>query len=141
MSAFPEMVDIKSQLIQERVDAIAPLPFDPIQEDLSVESYALYRRRLSLEYLRKIRDPRTYAILAVNVDRYGFYNYIGPHTLADIAIAFAQSKKIYIYQGVPDVYQDELTTWGAISLGGVLDPLVRDYQNACAAEQLQLTLF
>jgi hypothetical protein len=80
-------------------------------------------------------DTRTCAVLAVNADKQGIRDYIGPNTFAELAIAFVNGKKIYLLQNVPRNLEDELTAWGAIPLRGDLSRLIEEVQRECAVEQ------
>jgi len=107
------------------------MPFDALEE---------FKRRVSFAYLKKIRHPSTFAVLAVNLDRHGIPNYIGPNTFAEITVAFAQSKRIYLYQGMPEAYVDELSAWRAVLLNGSLQQLATDFWQSCMQEDKQLKL-
>ena len=141
MSFYGEMLRIQDELLEQDVKSITPDAEDEIRPTLTLDQFEKFKRRVSYAYLRKIRDPRTYALLAVNPDKYGIEHYIGPNTFAEIAVAFAQSKRIYVLQDFPEMYQDELQAWGASQLFGSLNELVRDYRLTCVRETAQLKLF
>lgn len=141
MSVYPCILDQQSCLANLDVRTIVPDPEDDVAEDLGPREFDEFKRRVAFAYLRKIRDPRTFAVLAVNCDNHGIPNYIGPNTFAEIAVAFAQGKKIYVFQQIPAVYEDELIAWGAIPLGGDLSPLVDDFHTRRREAEKQLVLF
>ena len=79
----------------------------------------------------------------MNCDKYGVSDYIGPNTFAEVAVALTHYKRIYLYQGIPDFYRDELVAWRAICLNGDTQRIISDYrqveaERALAAEQLEL---
>lgn len=125
MSAWAQMHDIAGWLIDRDVDAVVPRPDEP-QRSWSVESSNAAKRAASLSHMDAIRDADTAAILVVNVDRSGRRDYIGPNTFAEIAVAVADRKSVYLLQGMPDAYADELLAWGAVPLFGDLEALVTD---------------
>lgn len=110
-------------------------------QQLSLFDFEHFKRKVSFSYLKKIRHPMTYCVLAVNVDRHGILNYIGPNTFAEIAVAFAQSKKIYLLQSAPDAYGDELSAWRSINLYGSLERLIADFREDCMTEDPQSRMF
>lgn len=141
MSAYPELLDCASALNAEGIATVVPEPEDEVVQQLSLFEFEAFKRRVSFAHLRKIRNPRTYAVLAVNVDRHGILNYIGPNTFAEIAVAFAQSKKIFLLQNVPEAYHDELSAWRVTSLLGRLDKLIATFREDCMVEDPQARLF
>jgi hypothetical protein len=140
MSAYAEILRIAGDFARSDIAAVVPEAEGDVVRQLSLPDFEQFKRNVSFAYLKKIRDPRTYAVLAINVDRHGILNYIGPNTFAEIAVAFAQSKRIYLYQGIPDAYSDELSAWGGIPLHGRLDRLIDDFTASCMEEDRQLRL-
>ncbi len=141
MGAYSDILAISSHLNKLQVPTVVPEIEDENVQRLSANTFEDFKRRVSFQYLKKIRDPRTFAVLAVNVDRHGIPDYIGPNTFAEIAVAFAQSKKIYLLQGMPDDYTDELSAWRTVPVHGNLERLVGDFKRLCMAEDSQLRLF
>lgn len=141
MSFYAEILRVQADLFAAGVRSIVPEPEDEIRPLLNNEDFERFKRSVSFAYLRKIRDPRTFGVLAVNLDKYGIPNYIGPNTFAEIAVAFAQSKRIYLYGGAPDVYSDELSAWNALALRGDLKKIVHDYRENQRDLGDQLPLF
>jgi hypothetical protein len=143
MSVYPRILEEQHALRERGVRTLVPVPEDNIASGLSQEKFEAFKRQVGRQYLTKIRDVRTMAVLAVNSDRYNIPDYIGPNTFAEIAVAFAQGKQIYLLQAIPEMYRDELQAWGAISLQGRLDALVETYHAYCKraegqAKQLKL---
>lgn len=141
MGVYPLIKQCAETLGSLGIQTIVPDEEDEAIHQLSLFEFEHFKRRVSFAYLRKIRDPRTYCVLAVNVDRHGILNYVGPNTFAEIAVAFAQSKKIYLLQGMPEAYVDELSAWRAISLRGRLDQLIADFRADCMVEDPQMRIF
>lgn len=141
MGVYPDLLDCARLLDSEGIKTVVPELEDEVVQQLSLFEFEAFKRRVSFAYLRKIRDPRTYGVLAVNLDRHGILNYIGPNTFAEIAVAFAQSKKVYLLQGVPESYRDELSAWRAISLRGQIDRLIANFRDDCMVDDPQLRFF
>lgn len=81
-----------------------------------------------MKHIRKIRDnEKTFGILVMNIDKHGIPNYIGPNTFAEIAVAITHYKKVYLFQGIPAFYRDELVAWNVIGLNGDIDRIIKDY--------------
>jgi hypothetical protein len=140
MSVYTEMVTIQNELLLNEVRTIVPVAEDHIKPSMSEDDYNHFKRTVSMAYIAKIRDPQTYGVLAVNFERYDIPSYIGANTFAEIAVAFAQRKKVYILCGIPEFYSDELRAWRAIDLRGDLTQIIQDYKKFCK-EDFQLRLF
>lgn len=140
MVFYAEMVQQKRLLREAGLNSITPIPdtdvFRPTEEDDSI----IIKRVASMKHIRKIRDQKTFGILVMNLDKHGISDYIGPNTFAEIAVALAHYKRIYLYQGVPAFYEDELTAWGAIPMNGNLSRLIDDLhqQSVTCAQQRDL---
>ncbi len=141
MGAYYHILEVAHQLNSAGIPAVVPDAEDEAVRQMSLSAFEDFKRRVSFAHLRRIRDPRTYCVLAVNPDRHGILNYLGPNTFAEIAVAFAQSKKIYLLQGQPEAYIDELSAWRSISLQGNLKQLIADFQKDCMSEHPQMSLF
>ena len=144
MSVYPRILEEQLALHDRGVRTIVPVPEENIASGLSPEQFEAFKRQVGRQYLTKIRDVRTVALLAINCDRYSIADYIGPNTFAEIAVAFAQGKQIYLLQALPEMYRDELQAWGAVPLHGCLDTLVEAYHAYCMraeGQAKQLTLF
>jgi hypothetical protein len=140
MGVYGTILEVAAQFAALDIEAVVPDAEGESMSRLSLFEYEEFKRRVSFAYLRKIRDPRTYGVLAVNVDRHGILNYIGPNTFAELAVAFAQSKRIYLYQGMPDAYAEELSAWRGVVLNGRINQLVDEFSQACMKEHRQLPL-
>ena len=95
MSVYPSMIKVAKQLNSFGIKTVIPEEEGDIVKQVSLFDFDQFKRRASLSYLRKIRDPRTYCVLAMNLDKYGILNYVGPNTFAEIAVAFAQSNALW----------------------------------------------
>jgi hypothetical protein len=80
--------------------------------------------------MRWIKEEQTRAILVVNVDKDGCSDYIGPNSFAEIAVAFSEGREIYLFRGMPRIYEDELMAWGARCLNGDLSVLIEKFSPA-----------
>lgn len=124
MSALHVMTAVREELREASVPALVP-PADVESPELSCDEIITRKRRASLTHIRLILDPATVGILVVNIDKYGQRDYVGPNALAEIAVAFAHGRRIFLYQGMPQHYAEELTAWGATCLYGDLGEVVR----------------
>lgn len=84
------------------------------------------KRDASRRHMSHIRSRHTAAILVVNVDRPEAHNYVGPNSFAEISVAFADDRRVFLLQGMPDCYADELHAWGVECLNGDPRKMVRD---------------
>lgn len=131
MSFYSDMVTYARMLRNERVITVIPESDDPFIETCSEEAFQEVKLNASMRHIRKIRDhEKTFGILVVNRDKHGIANYIGPNTFAEIAIALAHYKKIYLLQDMPAFYRDELSTWGVICLNGDISRVIDDYKQS-----------
>jgi hypothetical protein len=141
MVHFSLMLQLQRQLRLYGIDSIAPEDERHLTAlSLSENDYAKMKRRMSERYFRIIRRRTVHGILVANFEKHGRANYIGPNSLAEIAIAVNAKKKIYLAQDIYPELTDELVAWEACSLRGDLAPLVRDLEKASLLEQQQLTL-
>jgi hypothetical protein len=140
MGVYGSILDVATLLASLQIPAVVPESEDDSLRQMPCDAFEEFKRRVSFAYLKKIRDPRTFAVLAVNLDRHRIPNYMGPNTFAEIAVAFAQSKRIYLYQGMPEAYIDELSAWRAVLLNGSLEQIAADFWKSCMKEDKQLKL-
>lgn len=144
MSVYPCILEQQLALQERDVRAIVPVREDTVASRLNPDEFEAFKRQVGRQYLTKIRDVRTMAVLAVNCDRYNIPDYIGPNTFAEIAVAFAQGKRIFLLQAIPEIYRDELQAWEAVPLQGRMDALIEAYHAYCKRAQgqaKQLMLF
>lgn len=142
MSALEVMSVVRDALREANVPALVP-PADIEPPELSFDEVVARKREASLAHIRRILDRATIGILVVNIDKYGQRDYIGPNAFAEIAVAFAHARRIFLYQGMPEQYAEELTAWGATCLYGDLRAVVTAVTEADASPDLtrQLVLF
>ena len=122
MNAFRSMTDLAESLRAAGIEAVIPIPEDHAAID-SQDRWRAFKKDASRRHIAEIRDGRTAALLVANVDRGEYSDYIGANTFAEIAIAFADERPVYLLQGMPAQYADELDAWGARCLHGDLRPL------------------
>jgi hypothetical protein len=140
MTFYGEMIRVRDRLDKCSVPALLPDAEDERITSLGVDEYERFKRRVSLMHLRRVRHRSTFGILVLNLDKRGLADYIGPSTFAEIAMATAFNKRVYLIGVCPEFYADELAAWGAIALDGRLDRLIEDYRTACLPGP-QLTMF
>ncbi|MEI6208225.1 MAG: hypothetical protein WCP20_15700 [Desulfuromonadales bacterium] len=145
MSFYPEMLTQAKILKESGIDTVVPISESPYHLSVSELSFQVFKRKASMKHIRKIRDNAlTFGILVMNLDKHGIPNYIGPNTFAEIAVAVTHYKKIYLFQGMPAFYRDELVAWDVICLDGDLNRIIKDYWTAeeqINKQGLQLELF
>jgi hypothetical protein len=141
MTFFGEMRRTAERLASDFVKSTVPVSEELLPATMSAEQYDAFKRDASFRHIRRIRDPRTFALLALNFDKHDIRDYIGPSTFAEIAVAAVSGKRIYLIGDYPEVYAEELATWGVIRLYGRLAPLIRDYSQECMKPSPQLRLF
>jgi len=129
MAFYSDMLEVRAVLQNSGIPCIIPKAEDKIKAELSTEQFEDFKQKVSSEYLKEVRDKRTFAILAVNKDKRGIASYIGPNTFGEIAVAFAHKKDIYLFYGIPEMYEDELVAWKAKILRGSLTSLIQDYKR------------
>lgn len=139
--AFSRQMDQVAQLLAGHdILAITPDDVDMTAEFGTQDQYNSFKRAVSRVHIAKIRDPRTIAILVVNHEKHGRRSYIGPNSFAEIAVAFASGKKVFVLDGIPADYADELNAWGVIDLKGRLEPAAELYRSTCLKDRNQLSL-
>lgn len=119
MAFAAEMADISRFLTSHGIPNAMPEVLDPSAEMAGPEDKD-YKRKVSRIHMDKIKDPSTTAVLVANFDKRGVAGYIGPNTFAEIAVAFSEERQIYLLYGLPDLYREELSAWGAVDLEGEL---------------------
>lgn len=140
MSFASNMQRISHKLAEQDVASVVPDDVDLAAEYGSQEAYERFKRAVSRAHIAKVRDPRTVGIVVANFDKHGIKGYIGPNTFAEIAIAFADGKRIYLLNGIPTNFADELAAWGVKDLKGNLESLVTEYHEICQLDRRQLNL-
>jgi hypothetical protein len=138
VSFMHQMRMLKDALAAEDVPAVTPADLDFAFELGDSDAYLRFKRGTSLAHIRKIRDPRTFAVLVANYEKDDLYGYIGPSTFAEIGVAFSAHKQIYLLDRKPPNYADELASWGAVELFGDLSRLLRAYEETCRRATAQL---
>lgn len=141
MTFYGEMRRTAERLLNESIKLVLPDSEEALPDSISLEQYEAFKRETSFGHIRRIRDPRTFALLALNFDKHGIRDYIGPSTFAEIAVAAVSGKRVYLIGDFPDVYAEELASWGVVRLHGRLAPLIRDYSRECMKPSPQLRLF
>lgn len=140
MTFYSEMLQVQNHLENAGIAAWLPDPEDNRVTFLGPDDYDLFKRRASLAHLRRVRHRISFGVLVINLDKRGVRDYIGPSTFAEIAMARAFSKRVYLLGNYPAVYSDELTAWGVMALNGRLDRMLEDYWSTCLPEA-QMKLF
>jgi hypothetical protein len=141
MSFYGQMLSVQKSLKLKGVNSLVPPDDKDLQLSMSSVLSDSFKKAASMQHIKKIRDPRTYGILVVNPEKHGIGDYVGANSFAEIAIAFAHHKRIFLLGKIPSFYEDELHAWGAIPLEGDLASLVLGFQKQCKIDDQQLELF
>lgn len=128
MRAWEQMRDVKESLQRRGIECLLP-DTDELSECSTEAELDDLKRIASLRHFRHIQDARTEAVLVVNVAKDGHRDYIGPNSFAEVAVAVAAGRHVYLLHGTPREYSDELRAWGARALHGELDELARDIRS------------
>ena len=118
MSMHDRMLEQKRHLEAAGLTVMLPPADECTISGLGRADYQAAKRRAALAHFTKVMDPRTFAVLAINADKHGIRDYIGPNTFAEVAVAFSQGKRIYLLQDVPHNLEDELRSVGGCSATG-----------------------
>jgi hypothetical protein len=121
MSAYPVMRRLAEELRRAGVGVVLPDHDDVPSAD--EETACQVKAAASRQHFARIQSPETAAVLVVNVDRHNTPNYVGPNSFAEAAVAVAHDRPVFLLQGIPAAYADELTAWGATPLNGDLSQL------------------
>lgn len=120
MQFFEEMVECQRQLTTLGIDAIIPREENETVSLYSEEQYLEFKKKVSRNYLKKIRDKDTAGVLVYNAKKRGVSNYIGANTLVELAMAFIWNRKIFLLNDIYLPLRDELQAWDCICLNGDL---------------------
>jgi hypothetical protein len=137
MSSLGTLQTVYRELSDAGIDAVLPTE-DDFDERSTIDEVNKAKRAASLRHFDCIKDQRTTAVLVVNVDKNGRHDYIGPNAFAEIAVAVSEGRSVYLLQGVPPQYRDELDAWGVQSLYGDLAKLKWAWDTSTAHEHAQM---
>jgi len=129
MVFYDKMLEISNLLEGKGIPTVIPKEETMEREVLTEKEFSDFKRRVSNQYLAKIRDSSTYAILVLNQEKKGISNYIGANTLVEISMAFCWGREIYLLNDLYEPLKDELEAWNALALNGNIDILIENYKN------------
>lgn len=129
MMFYDKMLEISEYLKKRGVSVVIPKEENVEKETLSEKEFSDFKRKVSNQYLAKIRESSTYAILVLNQEKKGIPNYIGANTLVEISMAFCWGRPVYLLNDFYEPLMDELTAWNAICLNGSLEQLIQRYRR------------
>ena len=116
MTFFDKMKRVQEELREYGIDAVIPEDESDLPDNMSSEEFTVFKRKVSQNYLKKIRDKGTQAVLLLNEEKKGVKNYIGANTLAEAVMAFTWNRKIFLYNDVYLPLADELLAWEAMPI-------------------------
>ncbi|GAA6410847.1 hypothetical protein K040078D81_49640 [Blautia hominis] len=149
MAFYDKMLDVSIYLKNSGISTVVPKEENFEKASMSEKEFNDFKRRVSNQYLAKIRESSTYAVLVLNQTKRGVPNYIGANTMVEISMAFCWGRPIYLYNGFYKPLIEELMAWNAICLNEKLDRLIQDYRqeryqlndkNSLIVEEHQLEL-
>ncbi|MDR0917764.1 MAG: hypothetical protein LBM93_00715 [Oscillospiraceae bacterium] len=111
MFFYDEMKLCKKTLDNFGINTMIPSDESKLSEDITVEEFENFKKKVSLSYLKKIREAETLAILVFNEEKRGIPNYIGANTLAEIVMAFTWRRKVFLLNDIYEPLSDELKAW------------------------------
>ena len=114
---FGHMLELQKSLARRGVASSLPLLYEEGDDP------AQHARR----WVERIRSPETRALLVVNLEKYGVPDYVGPHVLAEVGLATAEHKPVYLLGGIPAFCRDEFTAWGVTPLEGAVTTLIGEF--------------
>ena len=123
MYFYDEMVKCQKELLKMGIKSIVPKEENDIIQNYNAEQFKDFKRRVSNNYFRKIREKNTGGVLIYNAEKNGKKNYIGANTLVELAMAFTWNRKIFLYNDFYDALKDELLAWECICLHGNLSSI------------------
>lgn len=129
MTYYDKMLEISEQLKESGLPVVLPKDESTEKELLSEKDFIDFKRKVSNQYLSKIRENSTYAILVLNEEKRGLNNYIGANTLVEISMAFCWGRPIYLFNDFYQPLKDELLAWQVISLKKDLNILIEEYKK------------
>lgn len=129
MSFYDKMSEVSEVLQNRGVSTIIPKEENMEKDHLSTVQFNTFKRKVSNQYLAKIRKGSTHSILVLNQKKRGLPNYIGANTLVEISMAFCWGRPIYLYNNFYEPLRDELMAWNAICLNGNLELLISSYRQ------------
>ena len=130
MAFYYEMEEIKKSLEANGVPAIIPKEEDVSVQKLDADGFVAFKRKVSMQYLSKIRENTTFGVLIINNKKNGKENYIGTNTLVEISMAFCWGRPIFLYNDLYAPMRDELEAWNAICLQRDISKLIQVYRGS-----------
>ena len=127
MKHYERMKELQKELIDNGIYTVVPEDEGQLPANMSEEEFNEFKKRVSRDYLKKIRSKGTYAVLVLNEEKNVIENYIGANTFVEIAVAFSWGRKIYLYNDIYEPYKDELVSWNAVSIHKDISLIKKDY--------------
>lgn len=128
MKAIGQMEEIACLLKASGIRALTPTPDHSIASG-GPDAIIKQKHVASKLHMSWIMAAETLAILVVNPDREHLPNYIGPNAFGEIAVAFANDRAVFVLNGYPQNYEEELQAWRVQPLNGDLDPVVALFEH------------
>lgn len=125
MKNYALMAKIGNLLRSAGLEAVAPDPDEP-GENRTAETSKQRKCNASRRHMDHIRHRSTAAILVVNPDRPGAKDYVGPNAFAEISVAFLDRRRVFLLNGMPTAYAEELGAWGVRCLNWDIRPLLEE---------------
>ena len=115
------------------VPNVAPRPDEAVASATTREELDTRKRAASMRHFRRVTAPETWGLLVVNGDGHDTPLHVGASAFAESALALAHGKAIYLLDGLPERFGEDLRAWNAVCLNGDLARLAADFEAAQAA--------
>lgn len=129
MKFYEQMLECQKFLHKNEIESVVPKEENQMVNCYDEEAFIKFKRSVSRNYLKKIREKDTIAILVYNGEKNGVANYIGANTLVEIAMAFTWNRKIYLINDIYEPLADELLAWRCVCLKGNLNKIIEDMND------------
>ncbi|MDD4271796.1 MAG: hypothetical protein PHF50_03250 [Patescibacteria group bacterium] len=136
ISSTPKIKEVSDKLLAMGHKTYLPYTsLKIINGEMTMEEYLHEKEKNGDGAFRKIKEDlikRYYnfikesdAIIVLNIDKNGIKNYIGGNVFLEMGFAHVLSKKIYLYNNLPDIiYLDELKAMQPIIINGDLSKII-----------------
>lgn len=129
MNFFDEMLACKKELESQGINCIVPKDENNIKDFVNEKDFNEFKKRVSKSYLSRIRQKSTLAVLIYNETKNKKKNYIGANTQAELAMAFAWNKHIFLYDDIFTPLSDELVAWECVPLKKDFSQLIQFWND------------
>ena len=126
---YDKLADIKKYLEKEEIEVVVPNEFGEVEPTLATEEEykAFYKE---MYYMSRNKIKNVDAVLVLNFTKKGITNYIGASTFLEMYEAFMNDKKIFIFNGYPEIMlKEEIIGFDPIIINGNLDLIIKSKES------------